>query len=90
MSRLFPILAVLSLAACVGNEGDTASTEVEPTTEFAIEIPGDGIDNDGDGEIDESVVDTDWPSYTGGRRRNIDTGWRTLPVRPFKQVDRNR
>ncbi|MCO4746459.1 MAG: hypothetical protein KC912_16800 [Proteobacteria bacterium] len=82
MSRLFPILAILTLSACTDDFGDTASSPTDPTAEFAIEIPGDEIDNDGDGIIDEGIIDTGWPSYSGSRRRSAESGWRTIPSDP--------
>ena len=82
MSRVFSLVALLSLAACNGEVIDSA-TSTDPTVDFEIEIAGDGIDNDGDGEIDEGVVDTGWPSYTGSRRRSVESGWRTVPTYPL-------
>ncbi len=90
MSRLLPLIAVLSLAACAGNDGDTASSPTDPTAEFEIEVPNDGIDNDGDGIVDEGIVDTGWPAYSGGRRRSLETGWRRIPTKPLTMGDRDR
>ncbi|TNE85783.1 MAG: hypothetical protein EP330_24415 [Deltaproteobacteria bacterium] len=79
MSRLLPFIALFSLAACDGEITDTSSP-TDPTVDFEIEIPNDGIDNDNDGTVDESGVDTGWPSYTGSRRRSLEAGWRHIDV----------